>query len=153
MNTFKSIFDDYCRYYEYDKLVLELEKYNIGNKIIELVEKQEFQKLFDMAIEYGIKDLALYLYIHHSCIYNVDSYFTACHGHIASQEETDLTALSGKCSGSDGLVMEFWDGKSSGQQDVHRAIAQLRRFSKYFYTDKKYCYKMNPQKIRFVTCM
>jgi hypothetical protein len=122
---------DYCRYYNYEKLVHLLEERNLLSIFLPIIQSQNLQRLFETSVDYGIKDLVLYLYIHKACVYDPKTEDSLNIKSLIESKEPQDSERTLTFGGSLGLHPEFLDKRSDGCTQIFVELYRMRKYSKY----------------------
>ena len=114
----------YSNYYSYEDLVYKLNEININ------IDNLNFDdtELFQFSINYGLEDLAEFLYIHKEIIFELNPYIDLCN--IIKDDKYKL-----------------YDINIINQYKVYNRIINLKKYSKYYSKDKKFYYIFNKKNI------
>jgi hypothetical protein len=117
---------DYAGHYDYAALIASLTAACLLEEAQRLFSSRDWQRLFILAIEHDIEDLALYLFTTKKCILPLGVAKKSTRRFIASQEPgaDELAEIVG---GAEGLHLEV--SGSVGQ--VYAKLSTLQRRSRY----------------------
>lgn len=148
-------FEHYSKYYSFDKLFEEIIKLTAAKKVDvqlqleKLYADGDFTKLFNLVVEYGLDELAEYLYIFYGISFEINKLSKQSINTISNSKDngnaTTAAVSSGSSGSSTGLSLAYWNPTDKNKNIVVHRLTSLIKYSKMERRGKEFWYTFNPK--------
>jgi len=131
----------YSKYYQLDKLLSEIDKQNLFDKIYVLYNNCNYNELFKLAFEHNLDDLAEYLYIFYDTSYEI-SLLTTHRNKLHTDFATNVS-VDAEISNNTELHICYMNPFNKEKAALIDRLNKLRKYSTMTRKGKEFWYSFN----------